>query len=80
MDYNRLIKLYDVNYSTLVFSAGLNELDLIKLKLPFKTEVKDIAEGNSKLYSNRIEDGLSCKVCKFYDEPVVGGIPNSTLF
>ena len=30
------------------------------------------------MYNNRIEDILSCKVCKCYDEPAVGAIQNST--
>ena len=59
MGYNRLIKFYDINQSTLVFTAGLHEIDLIKLKLPSETELKDIADCNGKLYNDRIEDILS---------------------
>ena len=65
IDYNWLIKFYDVGQLTLVFSTGLNEINLIKLKLPTETELIYIAEGNSKLYNDRIEDRLSCKVCNF---------------
>ena len=54
MGYNRLIKFYDINLSTLVFPAGLHEIDLIKLKLPSETELKDIVECNGKLYNDRI--------------------------
>ena len=33
------------------FSTGLNELDLIKLKLPSEAELKGITEGNQNLYN-----------------------------
>ena len=69
MKVNLLLPLFGHMVSTLGFSAGLNEFDLIKLKLPSKTELKCITEGNQKLYNERIEDILSCKVCNFYDTP-----------
>ena len=62
------------------FSTGLNELDLIKLKLPSEAELKGITEGNQNLYNQIIEDKLSCKVCNFYDVPDAGGVPNSRPF
>ena len=42
----------------LFFSAGLNELDLIKLKEPFEEKSSGIIEGNSKLYNEKIESHL----------------------
>ena len=48
---NLLLPMFGPVFSTLVFIAGLNELDLIKLKLPTKEELKGIIEGNSKMYS-----------------------------
>ena len=61
--------MFELVFSTLVFTAGLNELDLIKLKLPSKEELKIIVEGNSKMYNDSIEDRLSCKVCNFFESP-----------
>ena len=71
-----MVKFYDISQSTLVFSTGLNDIDLIKLKLPSETELKYIAEGNNKLYNDRIEDRISCKGCKFYDKPAFDSSPN----
>ena len=62
---NLLLPMFEPVFYTLVFTAGLNELDLINLKLPFKEESKGIVEGNSEMYNDRIEDRLSCKVCNF---------------
>ena len=61
-------------------SAELNELDLIKLKLSSETELKGVTEGNKGLYSERIEDRLSCKVCNFYDVPDAGDVLDSRPF
>ena len=66
MKVNVLIPLFESVDSTLVFTTGLNELDLINLKLPSKEESKGIVEGNSEMYNDRIEDRLSCKVCNFF--------------
>ena len=66
-----LMPLFDAMDSTLVFQAALNELDLIKLKLPYKEELKRIFEGNMEMYNIRIDERLSCKVCNFYQTPVV---------
>ena len=75
MKANALMPLFDAVNSTLVFTAGLNELDLIKLKLPTKEELKGIVESNSKMYNDRIEDRVSCKMCMFYESPDDGGLP-----
>ena len=66
---NLLMILYEPTYSTLVFTPGLKELDLIKLKLSIEKELKGIIEGNFKLYNDRIEKRFSCKVCNFYESP-----------
>ena len=50
--------MYTVN-STLVFQAALNELDLIKLKISYKEELKGIVEGNMEMYNIRIDERLS---------------------
>ena len=80
MKANLLLSMLQSIASTFIFSAGLNEFDLIKLKLPSKAELKAIAEGNKKLYNERIEDILSCKVCNFYDTPSTSGVPDSRPF
>ena len=67
-------------FSTLVFIAGLNELDLIKLKLPTKEELKGIIEGNSKMYNDIIEDKVSCNVFNFYESPDDGYLLDSRPF
>ena len=66
MKTNVLLRMFEPVNSTLMFTAGLNELDLINLKLPSKEESKGIVEGNSEMYNDRIEDRLSCKVCNFF--------------
>ena len=62
---NLLMTMFEPITITLVITTGLNELDLIKLKLPTEKELKSIVEGNSKLYNDRIEERLFCKVCIF---------------
>ena len=69
MKVNVLIPLFESVDSTLVFTTGLNELDLIKLKLSSKEELKGIVEGNSEMYNDRFEDRLSCIVCNFFETP-----------
>ena len=59
---NLLIPLFDAVNSTLAFQTALNELDLIKLKIPYKEELKFIVEGNMEMYNFRIDEILSCKV------------------
>ena len=59
---NLLIPLFDAVNSTLAFQTALNELDLIKLKIPYKEELKFIVEGNMEMYNFRIDERLSCKV------------------
>ena len=66
---NLLLPMFESIFFTLVSTAGLNELDLIKLKLPTKEELKGIVEGNSKIYKDRMEDRVPCKVCMFYESP-----------
>ena len=66
MKANLLIPLFDAVNSTIVFQAVLNELDLIKLKIPYKEELKGIVEGNMEMYNIRIDERLSCKVCIFF--------------
>ena len=63
--------------STLVITSGLHQLDLIKLQLLTKEELKGIVEGNSKLYNDRIEDWLFFKVYMFYESPDDGDVPVS---
>ena len=63
-----------------MFQAALNELDLIKLKIPFKEELKCIVEGSMDMYNNRIDNKLSCKVCNFYETPDDGCLPISRPF
>ena len=46
---NLLLPMFEPIFSTLAFTTGLNELDLVKLKLPTKEELKGIIEGNSKM-------------------------------
>ena len=72
--------LFEDKDSTVVFQAALNELDLIKFKIPFKEELKCIFEGNMDMYSNRIDERLSCKVCNFYISPDDQGLPISRPF
>ena len=67
MKANLLLTTFEPINSTLVFAAGLNELDLIKLKLPTKEEINGIVKGNFKLYNDRIEERLFCRVCMFYE-------------
>ena len=66
---NVLMPLFDDVDSTVVFQAALNELDLIKLKIPYKEELKYIVEGRVDMYNSRIYERLSCKVCNFYQTP-----------
>ena len=80
MKANVLMPLFDDVNSTLVFQVVLNELDLIKLKIPYKEELKCIVEGNTEIYNIRIEDRLSCKVCIFFQTPDDGYLPVSRPF
>ena len=41
---NLLLSIFEPVFSTLLFTTGLNELDLIKLKLPSKEELKGIVK------------------------------------
>ena len=66
--------------STVLFQAALNELDLIKFKIPFKEELKCIFEGSMDMYNNRIDERLSCKVCNFYESPDDGCLSISRPF
>ena len=69
MKANVLIPLFEPVNSTLVFTTVLNELNLIKLELPSKEELKGIVEGNLEMHNDRIEDILSCKMCIFFETP-----------
>ena len=69
MKANVLIPLFEPVNSTLVSTAELNELNLIKLKLPSKEELIGIVEGKSEMYNHRIEDRLSCNMCKRFVTP-----------
>ena len=80
MKADELMPLFDDKDSTVVFQAALNELDLIKLKIPFKDELKCIVEGSMDMYNNRIDNKLSCKVCNFYETPDDGCLPISRPF
>ena len=80
MKANVLMPLFDDVDSTVVFQATLNELDLIKLKIPFKEELKCIVEGSMDMYNSRIDERLSCKVCNFYQTPEDGCLPISRPF
>ena len=62
------------------FSAGSNEVDIIKLMILSETELHCIVEGNRTIYEERIKDRLSCSICNFYDVTALGGIPNSKPF
>ena len=46
-----------------VFSAKLNDLDLIKLKIPSASEICGIIAVNRTMYDERIKEILSCKIC-----------------
>ena len=80
MKANVLIPLFEPVNSTLVSTAGLNELNLIKLKLPSKVELKGIVLGNSEMYNDRIEDNLPCKVYIFFETFNDGSLPVSRPF
>ena len=58
-----------------IFPAKLNELDLIKLKIPSESEICDIIAGEKSMYDERIQERLSCKICLEYGVPSFGGIP-----
>ena len=77
---NLLLPMFKPVFATLVFTVGLNELDLIKLKLPSKEELKYIVDRNSKLYNDKIEDRLSCKVCIIFESPDDECLPVSRPF
>ena len=63
-----------------VFSAGFNELHMIKIKKPFEDGLSGIIEGRSEAYKERVEDRLYYNICNVYDGDSVGGIPTSTPF
>ena len=65
MKANLLLSMFEPISSIFVFSAGINEVDLIKLKLLSGSELNGITKGNKKLYNERIESILSCKVYNF---------------
>ena len=58
-----------------IFSAKLNELDFIKLKIPSESEMCGIIAGERSMYDERIKERLLCKICLEYDEPSFGAIP-----
>ena len=62
------------------FSAKLNELDLIKLKIPSESEMCGIIAGKRSMYDVRIKERLSCKICLEYDVPSFSGIPVAKRF
>ena len=62
------------------FSTGLNEVDLMNLKMSSEAELNGIVEGNRKSYEERLKDRLSCNICYEYDITEFGGIPISTPF
>ena len=80
MKANLLLTMCEPINSIIVFTTRLNELDLIKLQLLNKEELNGIVEGNFKMYNDRIEDRLSCKVCRLYESPDDGGVSFSRLF
>ena len=61
-------------------SAKLNELDLIKLKIPSASELSGIIVGNIIIYDERIRERFSCKICNEYDVPSFGCIPSAKPF
>ena len=63
-----------------VFSAKLNELNLIKLEIPSESEIRDIIAGDRSIYDKRIQERLCCKICLRYDLPSFGGILVAKLF
>ena len=63
-----------------IFTAKVNELDLIKLKIPSNAELSGIFQGDRTMYDERIKDRLSCKICLKYDVPLLGGLPLSKPF
>ena len=79
MHANLLMKYFD-EMTSKYFSAGLDELDPIKLNILSEAELNCIVEGNRKLYKDRIEDILSCRICNCYNVTDVGDILNSTPF
>ena len=58
----------------------MNELDLIKLKIPSEAELSDFIVGNKAIYDERIKERLSCKICNDYDVPSFGHIPSAKPF
>ena len=62
------------------FSVKLNELDLIKLKVPSESEMCGIIAGERSMYDEIIKERLSCKICLEYDVPSFGGIPVAKPF
>ena len=62
------------------FSAKLNELDLIKLKIPFESEMCGIIAGERSMYDERIQEMLCCNIFLRYDVPSFGGIPVAKSF
>ena len=80
MKANLLLPLFEPMVSILFFSGRLNELDVIKLKLPSEAGLKGITEGNKKLYNERIKYRLSWKVFNCYDVPDASCFPDSRPF
>ena len=63
-----------------VFSAKLNEIDLIKLKIPSDSEICGIIVGDRTMYDEIIKERLSCKICLKYEVPSLGGLSSSKPF
>ena len=63
-----------------VFSAKLNKIDLIKLKIPSESEIYFIIVGNRTMYDERIKERLSCKICLKHDVLSLGGLPGAKPF
>ena len=62
------------------FSAKLNELDLIKLKIPSESEMCGIIAGERSMYDERIKERLSSKIYLEYDVLSFGGLPVAKSF
>ena len=58
----------------------MNELDLMKLKIPSESEMYGIIAGNRTMYDERIKERLSCKICLKYNVPSLGGLPGAKPF
>ena len=70
--------MYSITWN--VFPAKLNEIDLIKLKIPSESELSGIIVENRIIYDKRIKERLSFKICNENDVPSFGGISNANHF